>query len=63
LQKVQQQLKLGFMSKGYPENEALAKKAYKAIEYKVMVQSSVLSIWIFSCLLGALFLLCIPFIL
>jgi hypothetical protein len=30
------------MSKGYTENEALA-KAYKAIEYKVMVQSSVLS--------------------
>jgi hypothetical protein len=29
------------MSKGYTENEALA-KAYK-IEYKVMVQSSVLS--------------------
>jgi DHA2 family multidrug resistance protein len=33
---------IGFMSKGYTENEALA-KAYKAIEYKVMVQSSVLS--------------------
>jgi hypothetical protein len=28
---------------GYPENEALAKETYKAIEYKVMVQSSVLS--------------------
>jgi DHA2 family multidrug resistance protein len=47
------------MSKGYTENEALA-KAYKAIEYKVMVQSSVLS---YIDIFISLFLFCIPFIL
>lgn len=62
VQKTVQQFKLGFMSKGYPENEALA-KAYKAIEYKVMVQSSVLSYMDIFMYLGALFLFCIPFIL
>lgn len=62
VQKAVQQLKMGFMSKGYSENEALA-KAYKAIEYKVMVQSSVLSYMDIFLYLGALFLLCIPFIL
>jgi DHA2 family multidrug resistance protein len=62
VQKTVQQLKMGFMSKGYSENEALA-KAYKAIEYKVMVQSSVLSYMDIFLYLGALFLFCIPFIL
>ena len=62
VQKTVQQLKMGFMSKGYTENEALA-KAYKAIEYKVMVQSSVLSYIDIFLYLGALFLFCIPFIL
>ena len=62
VQKTVQHLKLGFMSKGYTENEALA-KAYKAIEYKVMVQSSVLSYIDIFLYLGALFLFCIPFIL
>ena len=57
-----QQLKMGFMSKGFPQNEALA-KAYKAIEYKVMAQSSVLSYIDIFLYLGALFLFCIPFIL
>lgn len=62
VQQTVQQLKMGFMSKGFAENEALA-KAYKAIEYKVMVQSSVLSFMDVFLYLGALFLLCIPFIL
>jgi DHA2 family multidrug resistance protein len=62
VQKTVQELKMGFMSKGFSENEALA-KAYKAIEYKVMVQSSVLSYIDIFLYLGALFLLCIPFIL
>jgi DHA2 family multidrug resistance protein len=46
------------MSKGYTENEALA-KAYKAIEYKVMVKAVLSYIDIFY----TLFLFCIPFIL
>ena len=62
VQKTVQQLKMGFMSKGFPQNEALA-KAYKAIEYKVMLQSSVLSYIDIFLYLGALFLFCIPFIL
>jgi DHA2 family multidrug resistance protein len=63
--KVQQtvhQLQMGFMAKGYTANEALA-KAYKAIEMKVMAQSSVLSFMDIFMYLGILFLLCIPFIL
>ena len=62
VQKTVQQLKMGFMSKGFSQNEALA-KAYKAIEYKVMLQSSVLSYIDIFLYLGALFLFCIPFIL
>ena len=62
VQQAVQQFKMGFMSKGFAENEALA-KAYKAIEYKVMLQSSVLSYMDVFLYLGALFLLCIPFIL
>lgn len=56
------QLQMAFMSKGYSENNALA-KAYKAIEYKVMVQSAVLTYIDIFKYLGVLFLLCIPFIL
>ncbi|MEC5166404.1 DHA2 family multidrug resistance protein [Flavobacterium sp. PL11] len=62
VQQAVQQFKMGFMSKGFAENEALA-KAYKAIEYKVILQSSVLSYMDVFLYLGALFLLCIPFIL
>ncbi len=62
LQQTVQRLQQGFMAKGFTFNEALA-KAYKALEFKVMVQSSVLTYMdIFMCL-GILFLLCIPFIL
>ncbi len=63
--KVQQavhQFQMGFMSKGYAANEALA-KAYKMLELKVMTQSSVLSYMDVFMYLGILFLLCIPFIL
>jgi DHA2 family multidrug resistance protein len=63
--KVQQtvhQLQMGFMAKGYAANEALS-KAYKVLEMKVMVQSSVLSYMDVFLYLGILFLLCIPFIL
>jgi DHA2 family multidrug resistance protein len=62
VQQTVQQLKMGFMSKGFTENESLA-KAYKAIEYKVMIQSNVLSYMDIFIYLGTLFLLCIPFIL
>jgi DHA2 family multidrug resistance protein len=62
VQQTVHQLQLGFMSKGYSANEALA-KAYKVIEYKVMTQSSVLSFMDIFMYLGILFLLCIPFIL
>lgn len=51
-----------FMSKGYSENEALG-KTYKAIEYKVIAQSSILSYMDVFMYLGILFLCCIPFIL
>jgi hypothetical protein len=37
------------MSKGFTSNEAL-KKAYQAIDYSVMKQSTVLSYMIFSCI-------------
>ena len=62
VQQTVQQLKMGFMSKGFTENESLA-KAYKAIEYKVMIQSNVMSYMDIFIYLGALFLICIPFIL
>jgi DHA2 family multidrug resistance protein len=62
---VQQKVQLlqrGFMSKGFSYNEALA-KAYQALDYGVMKQSSVLSFMDIFMYLGILFLLCIPFIL
>jgi DHA2 family multidrug resistance protein len=62
VQQTVQRLQQGFMSKGFSFNEALA-KAYKAIEFKVMVQSSVLTYMDIFMYLGILFLLCIPFIL
>jgi DHA2 family multidrug resistance protein len=62
VQQTVQQLKMGFMSQGFTANESLA-KAYKAIEYKVMIQSNVLSYMDIFIYLGALFLICIPFIL
>lgn len=62
VQQTVQKLQQGFMAKGFTFNEALS-KAYKAIEYKVMVQSSVLTFMDIFMYLGILFLLCIPFIL
>ncbi|TDD95231.1 DHA2 family efflux MFS transporter permease subunit [Flavobacterium cellulosilyticum] len=62
VQQTLQGLQQGFMSKGFTFNESLA-KAYKIIEYKVMVQSSVLTYMDVFMYLGILFLLCIPFIL
>jgi DHA2 family multidrug resistance protein len=62
LQQTVKQLQMGFMSKGFSANEAL-NKAYKAIEYKVTIQSNVLSYMDIFMYLGILFLLCIPFIL
>lgn len=62
VQQTVQKLQQGFISKGFSSNEALG-KAYKAIEYKVMVQSSVLTYMDIFMYLGILFLLCIPFIL
>jgi DHA2 family multidrug resistance protein len=62
LQQTVKQLQMGFMSKGFSANEAL-NKAYKAIEYKVIIQSNVLSYMDIFMYLGILFLLCIPFIL
>jgi DHA2 family multidrug resistance protein len=62
VQQTVQRLQQGFMAKGFTFNEALA-KAYKAIEFKVMVQSSVLTYMDIFMYLGILFLLCIPFIL
>ncbi len=62
VQQTLQKLQNGFKSKGYSANEALA-KAYKVIEYKVTVQSSVLTYMDIFMYLGILFLLCIPFIL
>lgn len=59
---VQQRIALlqkGFMSKGFSANEAL-KKAYQAIDYSVMKQSTVLSYMDIFLYLGVLFLLCIP---
>ncbi|CAN1522088.1 putative transporter [Flavobacteriaceae bacterium] len=62
VQQTVQKLQMGFMSKGYAANEALA-KAYKVLEFKVMTQSSVLSFMDIFMYLGILFLVCIPFIL
>ena len=61
---VQQRLLLlqkGFMSKGFTSNEAL-NKAYQAIDYSVMKQSTVLSYMDIFLYLGILFLCCIPII-
>lgn len=62
VQQTVQRLQQGFMAKGFTFNQALS-KAYKAIEYKVLVQSSVLTYMDIFMYLGILFLLCIPFIL
>ncbi|NDP26018.1 MAG: DHA2 family efflux MFS transporter permease subunit [Flavobacterium sp.] len=62
VQQTVQRLQQGFMAKGFTFNEALG-KAYKALEFKVMVQSSVLTYMDIFMYLGILFLLCIPFIL
>ncbi len=62
VQQTVQRLQQGFMAKGFSFNEALA-KAYKVLEFKVMVQSSVLTYMDIFMYLGILFLLCIPFIL
>lgn len=55
-------LQQSFIAKGFSFNESLA-KAYKLLEYKVMVQSTVLTYMNIFMYLGILFLLCIPFIL
>jgi MFS transporter, DHA2 family, multidrug resistance protein len=52
----------GFMAKGYSANEAL-KKAYQALDYSVMKQSTVLSYMDIFLYLGVLFLCCIPIML
>jgi DHA2 family multidrug resistance protein len=62
VQQTVHQLQQGFMAKGFSANESL-QKAYKVIEFKVMVQSNVLSYMDLFMYLGVLFLLCIPFIL
>jgi DHA2 family multidrug resistance protein len=49
------------MSKGFSANESL-KKAYQAIDYSVMKQSTVLSYMDIFLYLGILFLCCIPII-
>ena len=62
VQQTVQGLQQGFMSKGFTANEALG-KAYKTLEYKVMIQSTVLTYMDIFWYLGLLFLFCIPFIL
>jgi DHA2 family multidrug resistance protein len=57
-----QQLKMGFMSRGIPENEAL-QKAYAVMNGTVTKQATILSYMDVFLYLGILFLLCIPFIL
>ena len=52
----------GFMSKGMTPDIAL-KSAYKALDYSVFKQASVLSYMDVFLYLGVLFLLCIPFVL
>jgi DHA2 family multidrug resistance protein len=49
------------MSKGFTANESM-KKAYQAIDYSVMKQSTVLSYMDIFLYLGILFLCCIPII-
>jgi DHA2 family multidrug resistance protein len=56
-----QQLQQGFMSKGFTTNEAL-KKAYQALDYSVMKQSTVLSYMDIFSYLGIMFLCCIPIV-
>ena len=62
VQQTVHKLQMGFMSKGFSANAAL-QKAYKVLDYKVIVQSNVLSYMDIFMYLGILFLLCIPFIL
>ena len=62
---VQQQLmgmKQNFMAKGYAADEAL-KKAYAAMDGRVMKQASVLSYMDVFLYLGVMFLICVPFVL
>lgn len=54
-------LQKGFMSKGFSSNAAL-KKAYQAIDYSIMKQSTVLSYMDIFLYLGIMFLCCIPII-
>ncbi|MEZ7498758.1 MDR family MFS transporter [Flavobacterium sp. Arc3] len=54
-------LQQGFMAKGFTTNEAL-KKAYQAIDYSVMKQSTVLSYMDIFSYLGIMFLCCIPIV-
>jgi DHA2 family multidrug resistance protein len=49
------------MSKGFSSNVAL-KKAYQAIDYSIMKQSTVLSYMDIFLYLGIMFLCCIPII-
>ncbi len=56
------QIQRGFIAKGYSLNEAL-KKAYQAMEYNIMKQSTVLAYMDIFLYLGILFLCCIPIIL
>jgi MFS transporter, DHA2 family, multidrug resistance protein len=51
-----------FMAKGIPPNEAL-QSAYKALDFNVIGQTSVLSFMDVFYYLGLLFLICIPFVL
>jgi DHA2 family multidrug resistance protein len=57
-----QAMQHAFMAKGMPSNIAL-NSAYKALDYTVMKQASVLSYMDAFLALGALFLICIPFVL
>lgn len=57
-----EQLKLGFIAKGYPANEALD-KAYKIIDLSVTKQATVLSYMDVFMFLGVMFLACIPIVL
>lgn len=57
-----EQLKLGFMSKGFPANEAL-EKAYKVMDVTVTKQATVLAYMDVFWFLGILFLACIPIVL
>ena len=62
---VQQKVSLlekGFMAKGMTQDIAL-KSAYKALDYSVSKQASVLSYMDVFLYLGVLFLICVPFVL